>query len=94
MKYDLSIRDHNKQPHIDIEKDIKKRGNGALTFSIRINDGDIVDYAPIEYVDAKAKYLSLKSITIQQFDISYPTRERGTGNPIRRDNVQRPTAQR
>ena len=92
MKYDLTVRDHNRQPHIDIESDMQARKNGILTFSIRINDGDIVDYAPIEYIDAKTKYLALRSITIQEFSVPHDLGKRGTRDTFRGDNLQRTTS--
>lgn len=69
MNYQLAIRDHNKQAHVDIEHDIQSQKNGLFTFIIRVNNGNIVDYNVVEYADAK-KYLVLKSITIQQITIA------------------------
>jgi len=74
MKYELSISDHNKQAHIDLEDDIKSRKNGLLTFTLRVNKGNIVDYNLTEYVNAKQKYLSLKRVIVSEFVV---TRNRG-----------------
>lgn len=75
MKHALSISSHNIQPHLDIEDDIKLRGNGLLTFTIRVNNGNIVDYNLTEYVDVKQKYLRLKSLVIQQLGVTRNNRE-------------------
>lgn len=47
---DFEIREHNKRPHADIEKEITKRKNGQITFTVRVNAGNIVDVAMVEYV--------------------------------------------
>lgn len=56
MKYELKIRPHNMQAHLDIEKDIDKKKDGVFTFVLRVNAGNIVDYVLMEYIDAKIKY--------------------------------------
>jgi len=50
MKYNLSISQHNIKPHLDIEKDIQTRKNGLFTFNLRVNQGNIEDYAKFETV--------------------------------------------
>ena len=71
MQYDLSkVKEHNKRVHLDIERDIQKIGNGILSFTIKVNDGDVVDYAPVEYVN-RNKYLKLKSIELTELSVSY-----------------------
>lgn len=52
----LKIRDHNIKPHADVEIDIMQKKNGQITFTLRINAGNIVDYNLVEYVDIKRKY--------------------------------------
>lgn len=52
MKYDLAINEHNVKPHLDIEKDIQNKKNGLFTFNLRINQGQIEDYAKYETVVA------------------------------------------
>ena len=89
MKHELSIRDHNKQCHIDLEEDIKKRKNGLFTFTLRINNGNIVDYNVTEYVNAKEKYLSLKRVVIEELPITRHSRVGSTANPLWSDNLQR-----
>ncbi len=87
MKYSLSIREHNIPAHLDIEKDIKLKKNGLHTFTIRINGGNIVDYNVTEFVDVKRKYLTLKSVAVAEYTISYTGRVRGGGDPVRDDNI-------
>lgn len=67
MNYALSIRDHNVAAHLDIEKEIGLRRNGIFTFTIRVNNGNIVDLNVTEYVDVKNKYAVVKTITIEEF---------------------------
>jgi len=46
--HSLTIREHNKQAHIDIDRDILTKKNGLFTFIVRINAGNIVDYCVLE----------------------------------------------
>jgi len=69
IKYQINIKPHNVEPHLDIEKDIQARKNGLFTFTLRINSGNIVDYNLIEYVDAR-KYLQLKQVVVKKFTIA------------------------
>ena len=62
---DLEISEHNKEVHIDIEKDIQKQGNGLFTFILRIHNGKIVDCNVVEYTNIK-KYLKLKRIILER----------------------------
>ena len=77
MQYDLSIRNHNVQPHLDIEKDIKAHKDGLMTFTIRINNGNITDYNLMEVTNAREEYLSLKRITYSQYTIAHNNLKRG-----------------
>ena len=43
-KFSFKVREGNVKPHLDIEKDIKKQVNGLFSFTLRINQGNIVDY--------------------------------------------------
>ena len=47
MNYQLNIRDHNRQAHLDIEEEIKHKKNGLFTFILRVNNGNIVDLSLI-----------------------------------------------
>lgn len=86
MQY--KITEENLKPHLDIESDIGRLDNGVLTFTIRVNKGKIVDYAPTEYVDVR-KYLRLKSVTYTELSISHNSGEGGSGYPVRGDNSKR-----
>ncbi|OFW53996.1 MAG: hypothetical protein A2163_07955 [Actinobacteria bacterium RBG_13_35_12] len=70
MKYSLDIREENVPAHLDIEKDIHKKANGVFTFTIKLNNGKIVDYNVVEYVDPR-DYLQLASVVIQELSFSY-----------------------
>ena len=50
---DLTISEHNKQVHIDIEDDIQKQKNGLYTIILRIHNKKIVDKNVVEYSDLK-----------------------------------------
>ena len=52
----MDIREHNIKPHADIEVDIMNKKEGRMTFTLRINGGNIVDFSLVEYVDMKKKY--------------------------------------
>lgn len=70
--YQLKIRDNNVQPHLNIEEEIEQRKNGLLTFTIRVDAGNIVDFNVTEYVDAKQKYGIIKALLIEQITIQEP----------------------
>lgn len=57
---ELKIRDHNIKPHADIENELAAKGDGQITFTLRINAGNIVDVAFVEYVAISVKYLIRK----------------------------------
>ena len=86
MKYELSIRDHNIQPHIDIEDDLQTKKNGLFTFILRVNNGNIVDYVVMEYKDAR-QYLVIKKIVIEKFAVSRVNRIGSEPDSIRSNNV-------
>lgn len=88
MQYELSIRQDNIQAYLDIEHDIQLKQNGLFTFILRINNGKIVDYNVMEYVDARQKYFRLREITRQELFIVHNL-DRGTENAsIRADDGQ------
>ena len=90
-QYNLEIKEHNKQAHIDIETEIQRQKNGLFTFILRVDNGNIVDFNVVEYADIR-KYLVLKKIVIEEFSVTpYPVNG-GQQNPLRSDNGQR-TAQ-
>ena len=53
---DVELKESNIPAHLDIEEDIKTKANGQITLTVRLNNGCIVDYNKVEYVDTKAKY--------------------------------------
>ena len=76
MKYDLSVRKHNVPAHLDIENDIAKKKNGQFTFTIRVNNGNIVDYNVTEVVDIRSKYFSRQQVIVEEFIASYTAGKR------------------
>jgi len=95
MKYELSIKEQNIQPHLDIEKELQYKKNGLFTFVIRVNSGNIVDLSILENVNVKQDYLT-QTIIVQQISIaggpkkepsiSYNNRERSASDTVRTDN--------
>jgi hypothetical protein len=73
-KYELAIREHNIQAHIDVENDLQLQKNGIFTFVFRVNNGNIVDYNLFENVNS-GKYLNITKITIQEYSIARDTGE-------------------
>lgn len=86
MKYDLSIKQENIQPHLDIEKEIQLKQDGLFTFVIRVNSGNIVDLSILENINVKREYLT--TIIVQKFPVSSYSGKRSQSNPIRPDNLQ------
>mgnify|MGYP001602757775 CR=1 FL=1 len=70
MKYDLNINQHNIKPHLDIEKDIQKKKNGLFTFNLRINAGNIEDYAQFETITIK-DYAGIEWSGVKKRGITY-----------------------
>lgn len=70
MQYELKIPEENRLPHFDIEKDIEKRGNGMMTFVLRVHEGKITDYSLMETVDAKTKYVQIAKIAWEELTVS------------------------
>lgn len=86
MKYDLSIKQENIQPHLDIEKEIQLKQDGLFTFVIRVNSGNIVDLSILENINVQREYLT--TIIVQKFPVSFNSGERSQANSIRSDNLQ------
>jgi len=55
MKYNLWVRTHNLQAHRDIDADMMAKKNGLFTFTIKVNNGNIVDYMCMETESYAAK---------------------------------------
>lgn len=46
--HEIIVREHNKRVHDDIDKDLLRKKEGLLTFVVRVNNGNIVDYCVLE----------------------------------------------
>lgn len=57
MTKDFTMREYNIPAHVDVEEDIQRRKSGQITFTLRINGGNIVDVSFVEYVDVDKKYI-------------------------------------
>lgn len=90
---DIDIREHNKQAHLDIEKDIEFQQDGLFTFTLRISNGNIVDYAVVEYADSR-KYLKLTKLIIEEYTVPLHPVVGSEKPPIRTDNSQHPVEKR
>jgi len=51
--YTITISEHNKQCHFDIEKDMHLKLNGIFSFIVKVNDMLITDYTVMEYGSRK-----------------------------------------
>lgn len=70
MQYEIEVRPKNIPAYVDIEHDIQRQQNGLFTFTVRVNNGNVVDYVVTEYVPS-SNYIALKSITLQEFTFVY-----------------------
>lgn len=94
---DISMKEQNVPAHLDVEEAIQQRKTGLLTFTIRMNNGDIVDYNRTEYVNVKTKYLgngayaefqlSVKRNAKEEPTIPHDNGERGSRDTLRTDNI-------
>ena len=48
MITNLIIREHNRQAHYDIQRDLLKKKNGLFTFIIKVSCGSITDYVLLD----------------------------------------------
>lgn len=89
--YALTLRSHNIQPHLDIEDDIQERRDGLFTFTIRVNNGNVVDYNTTDYVNVKQKYGIIRALVIEEVTVELPASldsgERSQTNPVRPDHL-------
>jgi len=72
----MKIRRYNIPAHIDIETNFERAVEGNVTFTVRVNAGNIVDLSIVDYVDTRKKYPASKRDTEEKLEISYPGRER------------------
>jgi hypothetical protein len=82
----MEIRKYNIPAHMDIEKLFVIRKDGQITFTIRVNAGNIVDLQTVEYVDTRKKYPSSEQPVAEKFTISHSVRKGSSGNAVRDDN--------
>lgn len=73
--YALKIRGHNIKPHLDIEEEVRRRKNGLFTFTLRVSNGNIVDFNVTEYVNPKQKYGIIKAILVEEFTVALDSGE-------------------
>lgn len=88
MKYDLSINQHNIKPHLDIERDIQQKKNGLFTFNLRINQGNIEDYAKYETITAK-HYTGVVFTIKEEYSVTFNTGVGGKKDAVRTDDSKR-----
>src|SRR3990167_5484410 len=94
MKYNLCIRDHNLKGHLDIEKEVQTRRDGLFTFTIRVNNGNIVDLNVTEYVNAQRKYGIITGYIVEKLVIAYGDSERSASDSVRTNYLHPTTAGR
>ena len=75
MEYDLAIKKENIACHLDIEKDIQEKKNGLFTFTIRVHNGNIVDYNVTEYINVREKYTGLAKVIMAKSFIAFDYRK-------------------
>lgn len=68
--YQLQIKDANLKPHLDLEEEITTKKNGILTFTVRVNNGNMVDLNITEYVPIQEKYGIVKMLVIEEVVIN------------------------
>ena len=93
----VTLNESNAPVHLDVEEYIRKKGSGQVTFTIRMNNGSVVDFNRTDYVDTKAKYFGLGPVAEFQFSIKRAAEKEpavphynGNGDPrnaIRDDNI-------
>lgn len=92
--YELNIRDANLKAHVELEEELTTRKNGLFTFTVRVNNGNIVDSNITEYVNIKEKYGIIEAILIEEVTIQLPdtpnTGKRGEANTVRDNNNDSP----
>jgi len=77
LKEKGDIRKHNIKAHTDIEMDIMKKQDGQMTFTLRINGGNIVDYNLVEYINVRQKYGDVSRLVVEKPSFSCDDGKRG-----------------
>jgi hypothetical protein len=73
-KYSFKVRRGNIKPHLDIEQDIKKQVNGLFTCTLRVNQGNVVDYVNYRNI-ASSEYNSIFGAVETECEITLGNRE-------------------
>lgn len=93
--YQLTIKDSDLKAHLDLEDEIQLKKDGVFTFTIRINNDNIVDLNVTEYVSIKERYAIVKTLVIEEVTAQRPvasnSSQRSETNPVRSDNLHSPT---
>ena len=92
----VMLLEKNIPVHLDVEEYIRKRGNGQVTFTVRMNNGTVVDLNRTDYVDTKAKYfgvgqyaefqLSVKRVVKEESAVSHNVGDGNSGDAFRDNN--------
>jgi hypothetical protein len=83
MNYELSITS-NLKPHIDIQRGLMGKKDGLYTFTIRVDKGNIVDYAVLETITIK-DYQGVTWSGWRESGVSYHSGEGSPENAVRPD---------
>lgn len=65
----VMLNEKNVPVHLDVEEYIRKKGSGQVTFTLRLNNGSVVDFNRTDYVDTKTKYLGVGSYAEFQLSV-------------------------
>lgn len=87
------LEEKNVTVHLDVEEYIRKKGNGQVTFTLRMNNGSVVDFNRTDYVDTKAKYFGVGGVAEFQLSVKRAIKEQPAvshnfGNGSSRDAVR------
>lgn len=85
IKKSLSINQHNIKPHLDIERDIQAKKNGLMTFNLRVNQGNIEDYAKYTTVTI-GEYAGVIFTAFEEHTTTYDSGNGSNQNAIRPNN--------
>jgi len=89
MNYEINgnsvlVLEPNVRPHLDIERGIQERKNGLFTFNVRINQGEIVDYATFETITIR-DYEGVMYTGFKERGFTYDSGNRSPENAVRPD---------
>jgi hypothetical protein len=86
LKYDFIVKDHNIPCHLDIERDLKVQSNGLFTFTLRVNNGLIMDYVNYRNPDA-SEYSAILNSLETQCKITRSSGDDCATDGVRGDNI-------